>query len=136
MLLVLAGIARRQIGYWSNNVTLWSHTLQVTGPNWLAENNLGKILMSEGQEEAGVSHFFRAAAIYPNDPVSNMNIALYERKHGNLSDAVTHFKIAITMSHDAKLKTAALNNLGQVYSDLGDPARARECFTAAARLGQ
>ena len=136
VLLVLAGIARRQIGYWSDNVTLWSHTLQVAAPNWLAENNLGKILMSQGQEEAGVSHFFRAAAIYPNDPVSNMNIALYEQKHGNLSDAVTHFKIAITASHDDKLKIAALNNLGQVYTDLGDPARARECFAAASHLSQ
>ena len=136
VLLVLAVIARRQIGYWSDNVTLWSHTLQVTGPNWLAENNLGRILMSEGQDEEGVSHFFRAAAIYPNDPVSNMNIALYEQKHGNLSDAVTHFKIAITASHDDKLKIAALNNLGQVYTDLGDPARARECFAAASHLSQ
>ena len=136
VLLVLAVIARRQNGYWSDNVTLWSHALQVTGPNWLAENNLGRILMSEGQEEAGVSHFYRAAAIYPNDPVSNMNIALYEQKHGNLSDAITHFKIAITVSHDAKLKTAALTNLGQVYTDLGDPARARECFAAASHLSQ
>ena len=136
VLLVLAGTARRQIGYWSDNATLWSHTLEVTGPNWLAENNLGKILMSEGQEEAGVSHFFRAAAIYPNDPVSNMNIALYEQKHGNLSDAVSHYKIAITVSHDAKLRIAALKNLGQVYTDLGDPARARECFAAAAHLSQ
>jgi protein O-mannosyl-transferase len=136
VLLVLAGIARRQIGYWSNNATLWSHALQVTGPNWLAENNLGKILMSEGQQEAGIAHFFRATAIYPNDPVSNMNIALYEQKRGNLPDAVNHFKIAITMSHDNKLKIAALNNLGQAYTDLGDAARARECFAAAAHLSQ
>jgi len=134
VLLVLAAITHRQIGYWSDNVVLWSHTLQVTGTNWLAENNLGKILMSEGQEEAGVAHFFRAVAIYPNDPISNMNIALYEQKHGNLSDAVTHFKVAVTNSHDAKLKVAALNNLGQAYNDLGDPVRARECFAAAARL--
>ncbi len=136
VLLALAVVARRQIGYWSDNVQLWTHALQVTGPNWLAENNLGKILMSQGQEEAGISHFFRAVAIYPNDPVSNMNIALYEQKHGNLSDAVTHFKIAITMSHDAKLRISALQNLGQVYTDLGDPARARECFAAASHLSQ
>ena len=110
--------------------------MQVTGPNWLAENNLGKILMSEGQEEAGVAHFFRAVAIYPNDPVSNMNIALYEQKRGNLSEAVAHYKVAITMSHDNQLKVAALNNLGRAYTDLGDPERARECFAAAARLSQ
>jgi len=136
VLLVLAVIAHRQISYWSENVTLWSHTLQVTGPNWLAENNLGKILMSTGREEAGVAHFSRAVAIYPNDPVSNMNIALYEQRRGNLSAAVAHYKVAITMSHDHQLKIAALNNLGRAYTDLGDPSRARECFAAAARLSQ
>jgi protein O-mannosyl-transferase len=136
MLLLLAAIAHRQLAYWSDNVSLWSHALQVTGPNWLAENNLGKMLMSEGQEEAGVAHFLRAVAIYPDDPVSNMNIALYDQKQGNLSEAVKHFKIAITMSHDEKLKIAALNNLGRAYTDLGDPARARECFAAATRLRQ
>jgi hypothetical protein len=136
VLLTQAVIARRQIGYWSDNVQLWSHALQVTGPNWLAENNLGKILMSQGQQEAGIGHFYRAVAIYPDDPVSNMNIALYEQQHGDLPDAVTHFKIAITVSHDAKLRIAALNNLGQVYTDLGDAARARECFAAASHLSQ
>ena len=135
MLLLLATMTHRQLSYWNDNATLWSHTLQVTGPNWLAENNLGKILMSEGQEEAGIAHFFRAVAIFPNDPVSNMNIALFEQKHGNLSEAVARYKIAITMSHDEKLKVAALNNLGRVYADLGDPTRARECFAAAASLG-
>jgi protein O-mannosyl-transferase len=136
VLLVLTVVAHRQLTYWNDNVSLWSHTLQVTGPNWLAENNLGKILMSEGHEEEGITHLLRAVAIYPNDPVSNMNIALYEQKHGNLSEAVTRFKIAITMSHDQKLKIAALNNLARAYTDLGDPARAQECLAAAARLEQ
>ena len=136
VLLVLAVMTHRQITYWSDNASLWSHALQVTGANWLAENNLGKILMSQGKEDEGVAHFFRAVAIYPNDPVSNMNIALYEQKRGNLPDAVTHFKVAITMSHDNALKVAALDSLGRAYTDLGDPGRARECFAAAARLGR
>ena len=134
LLLVLATLTHRQLSYWSDNVSLWTHTLQVTGPNWLAENNLGKLLLSEGREEEGAAHLARAVAIYPNDPVSNMNLALYEQKHGNLSEAVTHFKIAITRSHDAKLKVAALNNLARAYTDLGDAARAQECLAAAARL--
>jgi tetratricopeptide (TPR) repeat protein len=136
LLLILATLTHRQLSYWSDNASLWSHTLQVTGPNWLAENNLGKLLMSEGREEEGVTHLIRAVAIYPNDPVSNMNLALYEQKHGNLSAAVTHFKIAITVSHDEKLKIAALNNLASVYTDLGDTARAQECLAAAASLSR
>jgi tetratricopeptide (TPR) repeat protein len=136
VLLVLAALTHRQLSYWSDNASLWRHTLQVTGPNWLAENNLGKLLVSEGREEEGIVHLARAMAIYPTDPVSNMNVALYEQKHGNLTEAVTHFKIAITMSHDEKLKIAALNNLARAYTDLGDHERARECLAAAARLEQ
>ena len=74
----------RQLGYWQNNATLWTHALEVTNGNFLAENNLGKTLLSEGRVEEGVSHFFKAAAIYPDDPVSNLNIWHLRAKAGQL----------------------------------------------------
>ena len=59
-----------------------------------------------------------------------------EQQHGNLSEAIARYKVAITMSHDEKLKITALNNLGRAYTDLGDEAHARQCFAAAASLGR
>ena len=38
MLLALSVVTYRQIGYWRDNVTLWTHALRVTDRNWLAEN--------------------------------------------------------------------------------------------------
>ena len=131
VLLALATVAHRQIGYWSDSATLWSHTLQVTKRNWLAENNLGKILMSQGRVEEGMSHFIKATEIYPADPVSNMNIATYEQQRGNLHEAIERYKIALNSSRDASLRFAALNSMGRAYQDLGDTARAQECFAAA-----
>ncbi len=134
VLLGLTALTYRQIGYWSDSATLWSHTLQVTNRNWLAENNLGKILVSQGRVEEGVSHFIKATEIYPADPVSNMNIGTYEQQRGNLPEAIERYKKALSSSHDANLRLAAWNNMGRAYSDLGDTAHAQECFAAAERL--
>jgi len=133
-LLLLTLVAHRQIGYWSDSAALWSHTLQVTNRNWLAENNLGKILMSQGRLEEGVSHFIKATEIYPDDPVSNMNLGIYEQQRGNPTEAIERFKRALSSSHDVSLRFAAFNDMGHAYSDLGDTARAQECFAAAENL--
>jgi tetratricopeptide (TPR) repeat protein len=134
VLLILTVVAHRQIGYWSDSATLWSHTLQVTNRNWLAENNLGKVLMGQGRVEEGMSHFIKATEIYPADPVSNMNIGTYEQQRGNLTEAIERYKKALSSSRDASLRFAALNNMGRAYNDLGDTARAQECFAAAESL--
>jgi hypothetical protein len=133
-LLALSVVAHRQIGYWSDSATLWSRALQVTNRNWLAENNLGKILMSRGQVEEGMSHFIKATEIYPADPVCNMNIGTYEQQRGNLREAIERYKTALSSSRDASLRFAALNSMGRAYSDLGDAAHAQECFAAAASM--
>ena len=62
VLLALTVVAHRQLGYWSDNVTLWSRvvalesiTAQSHSDNWVAENNLGHALLNTGQEEASYS---------------------------------------------------------------------------------
>ena len=48
----LALSAHAQMKYWANTTDLWSHTLEVTGPNFVAEDNLGAELIKEGKIEA------------------------------------------------------------------------------------
>ena len=134
-LLVLAAITQRQITYWSSNVSLWSHALQVTSNNWVAEDNLGGALLDQGQMEDAIPHFFRAAAIFPGDSVSNLNIGVYEQQHGNLTEALEHYKKVVSGTRNPKVRAKAYRNMGYVYRDLGDPVRSRECFQAAESLG-
>ena len=53
VLLALAFVAHQQIGYWDDNITLWTRALQVTRNNWVAEDNLGGALMEDGKLDAG-----------------------------------------------------------------------------------
>jgi Flp pilus assembly protein TadD len=130
-LLALMVISHRQISYWSDHVTLWAHALQVTSGNWQAENNLGMALLRQGKMDAAIPHFRAAAAIDPEDPVSNMNIGIYEQSRGNAPLAIEQYKKAIRLARNPKLKAQAYNNLGYAYKDIGDYADAQQSLQMA-----
>ncbi len=130
-LLALGLVAHKQIGYWENNVRLWSHALAVTSDNWLAENNLGGALMEEGKPEQAISHFRAAAAIYPADPVSHLDIGFYEQQHKNWPQAIEQYNEVLKVTPSPKLRAEAYNNLAMVDRDLGDYVAARDHFQQA-----
>lgn len=133
-ILTLMMVAHRQIGYWANNVTLWTHTIRVTPPNYVAQDDLGGALLAENRLEEAIGHFRQAAAIHPVDPISNFNIGFYDQRHGNLEEAIERYKRAVVLTTSLSLKVQAFNNMGLAYRDLGDTEKARECFDAAKRL--
>ncbi len=79
-LLLLIFATHRQLGYWSNDVTLWSHTVQVTKNNSGAENILGEALRREGHLEDAMLHFHAAAAMDPLLPYPHYHIGVYEEE--------------------------------------------------------
>ena len=140
-LVILTVVAHRQIGYWSDNVTLWAHTVQVTRGNWIAEDNLGAALMDKGQMEDAIVHFRAAAAIFPSDPRTYLFIGFYEQKRGNLRAAIEQYQQVLNVTqndiwNNAKLRDDALVNMGYIYRDLGDPVRSSESFEAAQKQRQ
>ena len=130
-ILALALVAHRQIGYWSDNITLWTHTIEVTAPNYIAQDDLGGALMDRKRMDEAIGHFREAVEIHPVDPVSNFNIGFYDQQHGDLEQAIMQYKKAIILTTSPSLKIKALTNMGLAYRDLGDPDKARECFDAA-----
>ncbi len=135
-LLALAVMARRQISYWDDNVKLWSHAVAVTRNNYMAEDHLGGALLADGQRDAAMPHFYRAVAINPDDPDSNLNIGGYEQQQGNLSQAIAQYNKVISATQNsavlnAGVRAKAFDNMGYVYRQLGDLPHARESFVAA-----
>ncbi|MGA2904318.1 MAG: tetratricopeptide repeat protein [Candidatus Korobacteraceae bacterium] len=134
VILALSLVARRQIGYWADNVTLWTHTIAVTPPNYIAQDDLGGALMTNKRLEEAIVHFRLAAAMHPTDPISAFNIAFYEQQHGNLLQAIQYYKQALVLTPRASLKILALDNMAYAYRRLGNAAEARACFDAARKL--
>lgn len=134
MLLALAVMTHYQIGYWEDNVTLWQHALEITKNNWFAENNLGAALLGEGRDEEAITYFRSSAAIYPDDPVSHLDIGYYEKQHGNLPLAMAEFNKVLVLAPKQRVAAEAYNNIGFAYLNLRDTVNAKENFQAAVKV--
>ncbi len=128
LLIPLAVVTHRQIGYWNSNYDLWSHTLAVTQNNFVAEDNLGGALILEGKEEQAYPHFEAAARINPRDPMSHSNLGTYYQNHGRMREAAEQYESAVTLTSDPGLLALAYANLGAVRIALGEPLKANEAF--------
>jgi tetratricopeptide (TPR) repeat protein len=134
VLVALTVLTHLQLRYWSDNVTLWSHTLQITTNNFIAENSLGVALKREGRIEEAIPHFRAAVAIYPLDAASNINLAEYDRQHGHLSEAIERYKKVTMTARNNRQKAEAFAGLSEAYAALGDSYHARESLQAAQEL--
>jgi len=127
---------RHQVGYWKDSLTVWSHTLQVTPPNFVAEDNLGAELINEGNMPAAREHFQAAVEINPQDPFSQLDIGVCDKKMGNLQGALEHYTAVLRLSTEPNLRSAAFSNLGSLYRMSGNYQAARENYTEALRIKQ
>ena len=88
---------RWQVGYWRNNLTLFSHTLQVTENNPVAEQCLGFALALSGNEPAAVRHFDAALRLWPRYQPALLDRGITLILAGRMDDAVADFREAIRL---------------------------------------
>ena len=136
LLVVLAMIAGtyHQLTFWRDNFIMWKHATEVTERNWVAEDMLAGLLLLNGEKDQAIAHYRLAAAWDPNDPVSNLFLALYEQQHGNQQQAIQHYRSALLLTPEKSDKANIYQNMGVAYRELGDTATAHECFQQALKL--
>jgi tetratricopeptide (TPR) repeat protein len=135
-LAALSGVTCRQISYWQDNVTLWSHSAEVTTGNWKAEFLLGSAQDAAGLHDAAAQSYQRAASINPTDPFINLNIAAYEQNHRNLPLAIEYYKKVLPQAWNSDQRAQALTNMAASYRQMGDYTAANECMAKLNALPQ
>ncbi|MGA9354925.1 MAG: tetratricopeptide repeat protein [Terriglobales bacterium] len=133
-LIILSSLAfalHRQVNYWTDNLTLWQHTLGVTTNNFIAEDNVATALLSQGRTDEAVQYFRHAQAIRPADPISKLNIASYAQQHGDNGSAIQGYDQVIQLTSSPELVALAHTNRGFANLTLNDPANAKRDFEAA-----
>ena len=135
---VLSFLTWRQIGFWRSNLDLWSHAVEVTSDNYVAENYLGEAqmvahLQATGQrfsQEAAL-HFQNAVRLNPGDPTSRLNLGAALHESGQLDAAVTQYLTVLKMTTDPYLTSKALTDLGAAYHQKGEYEKSREIYLQA-----
>src|SRR5262249_58788364 len=88
VLVICACLTRQQLRYWRNSETVFVHALEVTPNNYVAHNNLGLYLFTQGKVDEAIQHYRKALELKPNygDTLENLGTALSAQ--GQLEEAV------------------------------------------------
>jgi Flp pilus assembly protein TadD len=131
-ILLALGIAlHRQASFWSDNVTLWTHTLEITEANFTAEDNLAGALITQGRVEEALPHLLRARALRPDDPQSALNVATYLQMHGKYQAALDGYATVVQLTKAPPLLATARANSGYAHYSLKQYGDAQRDFEAA-----
>lgn len=111
--------------------TLWRDTLEKNPDAFIANNNLGGILLLRGELETATGFFERALRSKPDYAEGFDNLGLIRHRQGRLDEAVSYFREALR--RDPELPTAH-SNLGIVLVQQGNTSEALDHFREAVRL--
>jgi tetratricopeptide (TPR) repeat protein len=136
ILLALAILTNAQIHRWSDSFTLFKHTLAVTPPNLMIENNLGSALSRSGLHDEAGAHFEKALEIIPAhydsllyDALLNMGITRFYQNR--LPEAIEYCQSALRLRPDAP---KAHDLLGMALATQGHGEAALDEMWRAAEL--
>ena len=130
-LAILAVLTWQQCGYWKNNTTLFSNALQVTKDNYLAHNNLGLTLFTEGNTEEAIYHYNKAIRIKTDYTYAYNNRGVAYNKLGQYQRAIEDYNESIRLKpHYADV----YKNRGSAYFKLAQYQRAIDDYSEAIHL--
>ncbi|TMA81673.1 MAG: tetratricopeptide repeat protein [Deltaproteobacteria bacterium] len=115
-LLTLAALSRRQVAYWHDSITLFTHAIEATTGNWLAHNNLGYALAEQGRTEEAARHFRTALESNPGYPEALNNLGTLLARQGLTEEAAGYFSQALRLR---PRYTDARSNLGAALAAQG-----------------
>jgi protein O-mannosyl-transferase len=124
-------VSRQQVRYWSDNLTLWRHVVETTGPNYRAQGNLAMALEDAGRTSDAIAHYSEALRINPRfvDAYDNLGLALASQ--GRTAEAVQIYTEVLRLK---PTDADAQNNLGKILAEQGMVSDAIAHFSEAVRL--
>ncbi|MFH0845142.1 MAG: tetratricopeptide repeat protein [Pseudomonadota bacterium] len=116
VLLFFTLATQSQAGRWKDSRSLFEHVLKVTPRNHLAHNNLGEVLLRQGNLQEALFHFHRALDINPAYDVALNNLGSALSRQGMLRAAIPYFLRALQIRPHFK---QAHSNLGLALAKTG-----------------
>jgi len=120
-----------QVQYWENSITLFRHALEVTSGNYVAYNNLGSALRSQGQIDEAIADFERAVEIRPRFTDALINLGDACQAQGRFEEGARWSSAALAINPRS---AEAHGNLGTALARLGRTAEAEAQFRQAVEL--
>jgi tetratricopeptide (TPR) repeat protein len=133
-------LTHKQIGYWQNNITIYTHTLEVTEVNWPVHLNLGTAYRELGMEGLALEQYRQALRLRPDIIELQISVGEVLDTMGRTGEEVTHYKNALQIKPEsAQIHTAlavALDKNGESGSAIAHFLKAIELDKNSAEAHQ
>jgi Flp pilus assembly protein TadD len=121
----------RQVSYWKNSLTVFSHALKVTQNNYVAYYGIGKAYDDMGRYREAVDAYKQVIRIRPNYAEAYNNLGNTYGRLGRYQESIDALGQAIKIKpHYAD----AYKNLGITYGEFGRCPEAIEAFKQAIKI--
>ncbi len=130
-LVLLSLVTAAQTGRWSDTVTLFRHTVAVTGPNPMAWGILGTAHLRRGELEEARRDLDEALRLKADMPQTHNNLGNLLYREGDVDGAIAHYREAVRLAPEHH---SAHNNLGSVLYTAGRLDEASAELEEALRL--
>ena len=131
VVVVCAATAFVQVGYWSDGITLMTHSLAVTGDNSFGRSMLGDALLAESRVDEALSQYQRSVEVSPADPTSQGHLGFVLHNLKRYDAAADHYHVAIKLDEG---NTEWHVDLGLALHGSGQYVAARREFDRALQL--
>ena len=115
-LLACTAITWRQLGYWRNSVTLFSHAIEAVPDNDIAHVRLGYALARRGRPNEAISQYAEALRIRPRDAEAHFNMGFTLMQQGKAAEAIDQYREVLKVDPDHE---GAHINLGNALAEQG-----------------
>lgn len=98
VILTSSFLTRQQVGYWSDDITLFRHALQVTSNNYFVHHALGLSLADRGDTDAAIDEVKESLRIYRNNADAHISLGILLAKKGMLDMAIAEFRTGVLIN--------------------------------------
>jgi protein O-mannosyl-transferase len=126
-----AAVSLRQVGYWRNNISLFTRAIAVTSGNYRAEALLGVALSVKGRYEEAIRHYNASLKILPGNAETHSNLGSALVDLGRKEDALHEFAEAVRFKPGSPIFHY---NLAVMLNDKGRTREAIDELRTSVRL--
>ncbi|MCE5250640.1 tetratricopeptide repeat protein [bacterium] len=130
-ILACAVIARINVRYWKDSVTLYRHALAVTDNNAEIQWRLGLVFLQLDKYDEAYAACGQSLKMYPYIPQAYNIMGLSLVKRNRYDEAIAHYKKALQMKADY---VEVYDNLGSALADRNMPDEAIRQYNEALRI--
>jgi tetratricopeptide (TPR) repeat protein len=124
-------VARAQVRYWRDSLTLWEHAASITPGDAHVETALGSVLSEQGRAAEAKALFVDALRREPQFAEAHNKLGVALADEGLAAEAIPHYEAAIAIKPSL---AEAHYNLANAFAALGKPEDAIAHYHAALRI--